>query len=138
MRMILLLMLCLSLNAQCKRDAKRQVVICGDLIWQDNKEVTQKKLDFNMANSYCKSLNLGKISNWQLPSLEEMILILDYTNKTYINKNFKYYANGHYQSQSPNAIMPTQSNWTINYKSGEIDLDAHSSKNFVRCVCRTF
>lgn len=136
MRIFILFMLCVSLYANCKRDNQRQIVICGDLTWQDNKE--QKKLDFEMANLYCESLNLGKISKWRLPSLNELILILDYKNKFYINKAFKNYTNGYYQSKSPNSIMPSQSNWTINFKSGEIDLDAHSSKNYVRCVCRTF
>ena len=49
-----------------------------NLKWQNNKETITLKLSQNKAISYCSNLNLDNDNNWRLPSIQELLTLINY------------------------------------------------------------
>jgi len=60
------------------------------LMWENDSGVTVKK-SYKNAKEGCKNLSIGKYSNWRVPTLTEIINILDYTHyaNVYPSDNFE-------------------------------------------------
>lgn len=54
-----------------KIDLKRTISY-GNLVWQDSLINETKKMSYNEAYRYCKNLNYKGISNWRLPTINEL------------------------------------------------------------------
>jgi hypothetical protein len=50
---------------------------CTKIIWQQATNSTD--LQFSDADSYCTNLSLAKYSDWRLPTIDELLTIVDYT-----------------------------------------------------------
>ena len=60
-----------------QRDNYKEVVIDGNegLMWQDNLEITELRVDWYEAISYCKRLIFAGYNDWRVPSISELINI---------------------------------------------------------------
>jgi len=102
------------------------------LIWQ--KEDDNNAYDWSSANSYCTNLTLASESDWRLPTLLELIYIVDYGEyNPSINSVFSGTDNGSYwSSHSPPNNAPIGA---VSFVDGQAT-NAQSKTNtlYVRCV----
>ncbi len=105
------------------------------LIWQDNKVVSQNKMKYNQAIKYCENLKLDGFENWHLPSLKELVTILDFKKDMPTIKNgFNIRISDYFWSSIVDAKEPKNSAWRVSFSYGEIESYPQSRKYYVRCV----
>lgn len=99
---IITITFCLSLFAnECHRDNAQNIVICKDLIWQDDKNAKSLKLSWQEARQYCKNLELLGLKDWFLPTFKQLQSITDQKRlNPAINKIFKNTASNFYWAAS--------------------------------------
>jgi cysteine-rich repeat protein len=103
------------------------------LVWQ--REAQSEPLDWATAASACSSLELGGWSDWRLPSLIELISIVDYARNTPAMdaETFQGSLVGEYWTSSPSAI-DTAKAWCVLIDTGStVNADKFSPRRF-RCV----
>jgi len=62
-----------------------------NLIWEDTLHASEDKVIHMEAKAYCEALKLGTYENWRLPTLPELLTIVDYKRyKPAILKEFKH------------------------------------------------
>ncbi|MDD5052605.1 MAG: DUF1566 domain-containing protein [Sulfuricurvum sp.] len=47
------------------------------LMWQDDEQVSEQKMSYKSALSYCESLGLGDMTDWRMPTQQELFHIID-------------------------------------------------------------
>jgi len=103
------------------------------LMWQDNAEVTQYLETYITAKVYCENTILNGYIDWRVPSIDELINIIDVTNKNSVHKKFQYIMPNIYSTnstlQSDNKYI-----WSIDFRSGNILTAKKLSENYIRCV----
>ena len=109
-----------------------------NLMWQDQNISTS--LNLNEGASYCQGLELNSYTDWRLPTIQELLSLIDYSREyllldPIIKYNF-YVSEGHYMSSTRySATGPHgDSNWYINFYSGLKDIDSIRYDQVVRCV----
>lgn len=99
----------------------------GNLMYQDNIDSANKKLDWKDSLKYCQNLNLNNHQDWTLPTIEELEKAVNFIN--FKNQNY----NGYYWSltkRSKNVTMLMD----VEYSSKTYSDDKYK-RNF-RCVRR--
>jgi hypothetical protein len=99
-----------------------QKMVSGTYTWQE-------------ATTYCSTLNLGGHTDWRVPTLIEVVSILDLGfNGPSINQTFFPGTSAStYWSSTPVAGTPTSA-WGVWFGSGATERDAMTSSQSVRCV----
>ncbi len=106
------------------------------LVWQKRDDGLMR--DSISANNYCSSLNLGGQTGWRLPSLVELISIVNYgalspsINPTYFPGTGIYY----YWTSTPYASDPAFT-WSVYFAWGTTDHSSNngtSSTHYARCI----
>jgi len=118
------------------RDNSKQVVkdTKTHLMWQDNKDVKTVERDWQGAINYCKNLKLGGYKDWRLPSVSELLTIVDYnTYNPAISPVFKNVDSSHYFSSTTLADY-TFGAWYVYFYSGYCNGVPKSDIYSVRCV----
>lgn len=134
---LLIVVLISSLWAEFRRDSSRNIVIDLEhmMIWQDNDDVIKIKKTHKDAIKYCEDLNFAGASDWRLPSIKELELIVDKNNhKDSIKKVFRYSLPEHYWAK--------ESLWRsfhfyakyMNFTSGTPYFYNRDYEKYVRCV----
>ena len=67
------------------------IVIIDQLMWQDTKDITTKKLLYNKAKKYCKNLDLEGFKDWDLPTIEQLKSLYKDKEKFYNKFNDNFY-----------------------------------------------
>lgn len=135
----LLLLITVS-NADYIRDNTKEIVLDTStyLVWQDSAATIgdSNKKSWSDSISYCESLVLGGSSDWRLPNLNELYMLVDKTNHTpAIDSEFENVVNEYYWS-STTVATNVNAAWSIDFKfgndyeGGDKTSDAYS----VRCV----
>jgi len=140
------------------RDDVREVVtdeITG-LMWQDNEEaatvtkqwVTQANYDDgnysdttgDTATTYCENLVIDLYDDWRLPTITELMYILDYGNATNaLDPAFAHTAQGLYWSSSDAVATEGSAAWTIDFPLGSSSYWASKNElRHIRCVRGSF
>jgi len=126
------------------------------LMWQDNTVVkTMKKTWLNSyhyqkcrqgntdsctntsgdtAMSYCSNLQLGKYTNWRLPSKDELESIVDKNRKPYIQKAFKNTPRDRYKFTWSSTTYSHIASWVVRFSNGRSQGYYKGGRNSVRCV----
>ena len=105
----------------------------NNLMWQDNIEVTEYLETAITAKVYCENIVLNGYIDWRVPTINEIINIIDLNEKNAINKKFKF-VNPNLYSTSSTFIEDTESLWAIDFKSGAIITDKKRNENYIRCI----
>ncbi len=113
----------------------------ANLTWQDNSDVNDgtKRKSWADALSYCEDLNHGGLSYWRLPNINELYMLMDFSEATFINSAFEYKPNSYYWSSTTLASSSDDyyRGWVAFYPySGGIEdfVISKSSTSQVRCV----
>ncbi len=105
------------------------------LMWIDDISVLKVQITHKKVQNYCLTLKKSNYSNWRVPTIKELKLIVDKTNeKTYINKAFKY--------NVPSGYWALKAHWRtfwfyadyMNFISGTAYFDNRDKKKYIRCV----
>ncbi|TCK62305.1 DUF1566 domain-containing protein [Seleniivibrio woodruffii] len=118
--------------------AKKDVVVFGTLMWQDNDAAKTVKRDWRGAIRYCEELNYKGFSDWRLPTKDELESIVDKGRKPSIYKSFKNTSRSGYWSSSPYYSVSSSLAWVVGFESGGSETDSKTSEGSVRCVRRRY
>lgn len=134
---ILLLITLLTLNANVKRDKKREIVFdfTNKLVWQDSMDNLKVMLSQPEAIEYCNELMHGGFGDWRIPKAQDYQTIVDKKNKpNHINKAFRYVINEGYWAEK----VHWRTMWTyadyMHFLSGTVYYDTKTKKKHIRCV----
>ena len=103
------------------------------LMWQDNEEVTQYLETSITAKVYCENTILNGYIDWRVPTLNELINIIELKNKNAIQAKFKF-VNPNIYLSSTSFIEDDSLLWGINFKTGLIVRDQKNNENYIRCI----
>lgn len=135
MKYILLFICIFSSLSALEYDKSSNIVIDKEnkLMWQDNVEVTEYLETAITAKVYCENIILNGYIDWRVPTINEIINIIDLNEKNAINKNFKFVKPNLYGTNS-SFMEDEELLWAVDFKSGVITTDEKIDENYIRCV----
>ncbi|RRS30204.1 MAG: hypothetical protein P794_08015 [Epsilonproteobacteria bacterium (ex Lamellibrachia satsuma)] len=106
-----------------------------NLMWEDTQHAENVKITQIKAKEYCRELTLGSFDDWRLPTLAELLSIVDYTRYkpailnafSHTEKESFYWTNTAYADTSDEF-------WGVNFKDGATSNAAEYYDRYVRCV----
>ena len=106
-----------------------------NLIWEDTNHTTEEKVTHNEATTYCSTLKLGEVSDWRVPTLNELLTIVDYTRyEPATLKEFSHVEIGTMYWTSTPYLRSKDQFWGIEFKDGATDSASKNYNRYVRCV----
>jgi len=107
----------------------------SNLMWENSIHSRDIKVDYKEAFNYCKNIKTGTFQDWRLPTLIELLTLVDYTKAhpaikkeiTLLNQKKMYWSNTRYVDES-NAF------WGVRFKDGSTKNSSSNYDRFVRCV----
>jgi hypothetical protein len=104
------------------------------LVWQ--KTTTADAYNWSVAAAYCASLSLAGETDWRVPSLIELVSLVDY-GQSYPAINVTAFpgttSDAHYWSSSPSVDSPGNA-WLVHFAYGGTVLKDVTNMHEVRCV----
>jgi len=106
-----------------------------NLMWEDTEHVENGQVTYLEANSYCDALKLGEHADWRVPTLKELLSIVDYKRyEPAILKEFSRIEQDKlYWSNTPYANKSTEF-WGVDFEDGDTDSASAIYDRRVRCV----
>jgi hypothetical protein len=104
------------------------------LTWQDNRFVEHERVTYKQAEKLCKEMRLGGYDDWRIPTIRELLSIIDY--KKYdpaILDGFSVTEPNYYWSSTQYMGDPDKV-WGIDFKDGATDANGKGYDRRVRCV----
>ncbi len=115
-----------------------QTIIKDDttkLLWEDTKHVEQTKVTHTQAVSYCSTLEIGEHNDWRLPTLDELLSIVDYKRyKPAILKEFSHHNKDTLYWSSTPYVKSADEFWGVSFKDGSTSNASISYDRYIRCV----
>ncbi len=110
------------------------ILVNGELMWQDELETKDLKLNALEATRYCKSLHLATKKDWRLPSYDELLTIVNYFrfDPAKIDEIEHIRSNRYWTSSADAADI--SANWYVDFKYGQTGTALRDIKYNVRCV----
>lgn len=139
MKWLVLLMMSFSLVCALtlQRISSKDVVVdsSNKLMWMDSIVNVKLRMTHKQAEPYCEDLNFAGYSNWRLPHIDELKLIVDKKNtKNYINRAFRYNQKSGYWADTAHFRTFWFYADYMNFISGTAYFDNRNVNKFVRCV----
>ncbi len=105
------------------------------LLWEDTMHVELTKVNYTQAKNYCEELKIEEIDNWRLPTLQDLLTIIDYKRyKPAILKEFNHFVTDTlYWSSTPYARSADEY-WGVSFKDGSTSNASMNYDRYVRCV----
>lgn len=122
--------------ARWKRSGEVVIDTKLGLIWQDNSKAKTVKKKWKSAKKYCRNLSLRGYSDWQLPSHDELLTIVDYDRyKPAIMPSFKNVASDNYWLHNQH-VHDIKNAWNVSFSDGSTGYNIIEKSNelYVRCV----
>ncbi|RXK05714.1 Lcl C-terminal domain-containing protein [Halarcobacter bivalviorum] len=120
-----------------KRNSSLKVVVDNKnkLMWMDDSIILKQTFTHKEAEAYCEELTFAGFSNWRVPDIDELKLIVDKKNqKTYINRSFRFnIADGFWASKAHWRTFWFYADYMY-FISGTPYFDSRHKKKYVRCV----
>ncbi|AXH11268.1 DUF1566 domain-containing protein [Halarcobacter bivalviorum] len=120
-----------------KRNGSLKVVVDNKnkLMWMDDSIILKQTFTHKEAEAYCEELTYAGFSNWRVPDIDELKLIVDKKNqKTYINRSFRFnIADGFWASKAHWRTFWFYADYMY-FISGTPYFDSRHKKKYVRCV----
>lgn len=104
------------------------------LTWQDNRFVESERVTYAQAEKMCKEMRLGDFDDWHIPTIQELLSIIDY--KKYdpaILDGFSIGESSYYWSSTQYMGDPDKV-WGIDFKDGATNSNGKDYDRRVRCV----
>ncbi len=104
------------------------------LMWQDNRFVESESVTYAQAEKLCEDMRLGGYSDWRIPTIRELLSIVDYNKyDPAILDGFSVGESRYFWSSTQYMGDPDKV-WGINFKDGSLDANGKSYDRRVRCV----
>jgi len=105
------------------------------LLWEDTPHVKETKVNYTQAKAYCKELDLGGFHDWRVPTLHELLTIVDYRRyKPALKKPLAYVEDESSYWTTTLYIGDSGSRWVVNFKDGATSDASENYDRYVRCV----
>jgi len=104
-----------------------------NVMWQDNQEVTEYLETFTTAEVYCETMVLNGYTDWRVPSIYELISIIDVNENNAINKKFKF-INPNIYNTNTTFLENDEDFMTVDFSSGIILKEKKMNENYIRCI----
>ena len=109
--------------------------VSTDLLWEDTPHVRETKIRQPRAKEYCSELRLGGHTGWRLPTIHELLTIVDYTRVSpAILKAFSYVEDESFYWTSTRVADEDDAFWGVNFKRGASSKASEYYDRYVRCV----
>jgi len=132
MRIVLLIAVALSMamaEPTMVKDPKT------NLVWEDTLHASEDKVTHMEAKAYCEASKLGTFENWRLPTLPELLTIVDYKRyKPAILKEFKHVDNDTIYWSSTVSARTSHDFWGIVFNNGTTKTTSGRYGRYIRCV----
>lgn len=104
-------------------------------MWQDDSNAKTTQKNWLDAIDYCNNLTFAGHSDWKLPSLDELLSIVDTSrpNGSKINSAFTNFAGSWYWSSTP-ALSSTLHAIVVGFHTGETYWGLKTDIHYVRCI----
>lgn len=133
-RLLSVLLFVSSLQAIEYEQSKNIVVDSKNkLMWQDNDEVAQHLETFVSAKVYCEHIILNGYIDWRVPTIDEVVKIIDVTNKIPVAKEFQNMQPKIYTTSST-FVEDSALIWAVDFDIGKILTVDKMDMNSIRCV----
>lgn len=105
------------------------------LSWQDTTEASSVEHDWEGAKGYCSALTLGGEEHWRLPTMYELVTLVDSTKRgdPYLLNGITNSVSDHYWSASSHD-NDTEYAFGVYFYTGNEGVYPKSATNYVRCV----
>ena len=125
-----------------KPDAKRWVKMNNivkdmkqGIVWQDSKSTKTRKKTWHRGKRYCQNLTLSGARNWRLPTMNELLTIVDYTkHEPAINATFEFTNVMGYYWTSDAVITNDKYAWYVFFQYGLTYTYSKDESCYIRCV----
>jgi hypothetical protein len=104
------------------------------LMWQDNRFVESERVNFSQAERLCRDLRLGGYTDWRIPTIKELLTIIDYNKYDPAILDGFSIAESRYYWSSTQYMGDPDKVWGIDFKDGATDGNGKSYDRRVRCV----
>ncbi|HEX2672102.1 MAG TPA: DUF1566 domain-containing protein, partial [Polyangiaceae bacterium] len=94
------------------------------LVWQQG---VGDALGASSASSYCADLDLAGYQNWRLPTVIELVSLLDFDHSPKVSTKF-------FPNTPAASFRSSQRGWTVSFESGATSVGDDGLKLQVRCV----
>lgn len=101
------------------------------LMWQDKDDMVER--NWKEASLYCEKLAYGGYDDWRVPSINELMSIIDYSRYCPAIDSVFGNSSSWYWSNSINIIDNSRA-WFVDFIGGNIDNCSKSNDNCIRCV----
>jgi len=107
----------------------------NNLIWEDTLHAAEEKVTHFEAQAYCQALKLGAFENWRLPTLTELLSVVDYRRyKPAILQEFKHVDNDTIYWSSTVSARTNDDFWGIIFRDGASKTASGLYGRYIRCV----
>jgi len=106
-----------------------------NITWQDTRIVRLRQRTWKDADKYCKRIRLAKKTNWRLPTMYELLTIIDYKkNNPAMIDIFEYVQSKGYYWTSDNIVTDKNYAWYVSFNKGNTYGFSKDKKAYIRCV----
>ncbi len=107
----------------------------SSLMWEDTSHVRESKITQIRAREYCSELKLGGFEDWRLPTIQELLTIIDYTRTSpAILSAFSYTEDESFYWSKTRVADEDDAFWGVNFKRGASSKASEYYDRYVRCV----
>jgi hypothetical protein len=107
----------------------------SNLLWEDTSHVKETKLTQPKAEKYCNELILGDFTDWRLPTIKELLTIVDYSRiEPALLKEFSYVEDESFYWSKTVVADESDAFWGVNFKRGASSKASEYYDRYVRCV----
>ena len=106
-----------------------------NLMWEDTPHVREAKIKQPRAKAYCAELKIGGFEDWRLPTINELLTIVDYSRiSPALLKEFSYVDKESFYWTKTAVADEADAFWGINFKRGASSKASEYYDRFARCV----
>lgn len=106
-----------------------------NLMWEDTPHVREAKIRQPRSVIYCKELTVGGFEDWRLPTIHELLTIIDYARiSPAILREFSYVEDESFYWTKTHVADEDDAFWGVNFKRGYSSKASEYYDRYVRCV----